>query len=72
MENIVLLKICKRCKESIAINVTKDQLYLLTLPRCDRPLIQNILPNHTPQDREMFLSGLFGKCWTWLFKGVEQ
>lgn len=51
---------CRRCRE---IEVTEEQARLLSLPRHQRPHIQDILPDHSADDREMFISQMCPKCW---------
>lgn len=66
MELIELDLNCVRCGEIQTITVTKEQLEELNEP--NRRKIQDILPNHSASDREMFITGICNKCWDKMFK----
>ena len=55
-----VVKQCILCGSNVEIVVTKEQAKELISPY--RRNIQDILPNHTPAEREMFISGVCGKC----------
>lgn len=59
-------KECVQCGKVQVIMVTKEQAKELNQP--DRRKIQEILPTHSPSDREMFITGICGKCWDKMFK----
>lgn len=64
---IEVTKKCEICGKTFKFELTKDQYYQLQLPRKERPLIQNILPNMPADDRELFISRICGKCFDNLF-----
>lgn len=66
---VVLTLRCPQCKNTKEIQVTDDQYDRL----CDGDgHIQDILPDLSPDDREMFLSGFCSKCWDSMFGGPEE
>ncbi len=56
---------CTRCKGDVIITVTEPQMkeYLSGEGRH----VQQIFPNLTPAEREMFISGICGPCWNRIF-----
>jgi hypothetical protein len=56
---------CIKCGKEVDIKVTPEQEKELSNP--NRRKIQEILPDHTPEEREMFASGLCEKCWDDIF-----
>lgn len=58
---------CTQCKNIKKINVTTEQYEELKKPRSQRRAIQEILPDHTPEEREMLISGLCNDCFESLF-----
>lgn len=68
-DKVTLVLRCPQCGETKEIEVTSDEY--------DRLVdgdghIQDILPNLSPDDREMFLSGFCSKCWDAMFGGPEE
>ena len=58
-------KICIECNKEIFIeNISPVQYELI---KENKELIQNILPKHSKEEREMFISGICGECWLKLF-----
>lgn len=64
-KEIAVEKTCVFCKEVTAIKMTEDQAYRIA---SGEELIQNIVPNMSPDHREMFISGICGKCFDNMFK----
>ena len=62
MSNLLTAK-CKSCDYEVHIPITKDQL---SKYKNGEP-IQRVLPNVSPDDRELFISGLCGKCFDKMF-----
>ena len=56
------------CGNEYEVPVTQDQL--------DKwqggALIQNVMPNLTPDQRELLISGTCGRCWDKMFKYEEE
>lgn len=59
----VLVAKCKSCDYEVHIPITEDQL----LKYKNGETIQRVLPNVSPDDRELFISGLCGKCFDKMF-----
>lgn len=59
----VLVAECKSCDYEVHIPITEDQL---SQYKNGEP-IQKVLPNVSPDDRELFISGLCGKCFDKIF-----
>lgn len=59
----VLVAECKSCDYEVHIPITEDQL---SKYKNGEP-IQRVLPNVNPDDRELFISGLCGKCFDEIF-----
>jgi len=57
---------CQLCGETATVEVTHDEWTILTDPR--RPNIQDALPNRTPAERELFITGTHDACWDEMFK----
>lgn len=57
---------CKMCKKTYTIVVTTAQKNELDKP--NRKHIQEILPTHTADERELLISQICGKCWDKMFK----
>ena len=67
MANVVLTVRCVHCKQPKQIKVTREQYEELSKPRSERKLIQDILPDHEPGEREMLISGICDECWNRIF-----
>lgn len=63
---------CVRCNAIKVFEVTAEQAKLLIKPRGERPHIQEIFPDMSPADREMFISRMCPDCWDELFGGMEE
>jgi hypothetical protein len=62
-------KTCVSCGRNVSIELTQKEFEALQQP--NRGKIQDILPNHTPEEREMFVSGICIDCWNKMF-GEDQ
>lgn len=62
MSNVLVAE-CKSCDYEVHIPITEDQL---SQYKNGEP-IQKVLPNVSPDDRELFISGLCGKCFDKIF-----
>ena len=58
---------CIECKKLKEINVTIEQYEELKKPKSQRRPIQEILPNHTIEEREMLISELCNECFDNMF-----
>lgn len=58
---------CRECKEYKDIPVTRAQLEAWT----GGMLIQRAMPNVSPDDRELLISGTCGPCFDKMFDGEE-
>lgn len=61
---------CLKCKTEHPILVNKEDWDLYNSP--SRPHIQDIFPYLSPDEREMFISGICDKCWKELFGGDDD
>lgn len=61
--------ICRKCKTEFLISCTPDQKRKLAE---GKELIQDIFPELSPDKRELFISGLCGKCFDELFSNMEE
>lgn len=60
---------CPICKERFIFQMTEQQYKELEK---GEKHIQDILPNFSPEDREMFISGFCPKCWDQIFADEED
>jgi len=60
---------CRLCKKTFKIHVTNKELF--DLQTSDKH-IQNILPNVSPDIRELFISNTCPDCWNKLFPKNEE
>lgn len=65
---MVIITRCTICNKKVQIEVTEDQYNELKKPRNERRLIQEILPDHTLEEREMLISGICNECFNDMFK----
>ena len=68
-DKVTLVLRCPQCGETKEIEVTSDEYDRLA---DGDGHIQDILPDVSPDDREMFLSGFCSKCWNAMFGGPEE
>jgi hypothetical protein len=60
---------CVWCGKYYAVPMTQEQYRMIE----DRTAcIQNILPDHSPGERELFISGTCDKCWDDMFSFDEE
>ena len=65
---VLIMKECRDCQVVLApIEVTAEQAMQLEMPRSERPMIQDILPDHPKEIRELFISGICPDCWDRIF-----
>ena len=55
---------CISCHKEQPVKVTGPEMYAL---QTSSKKIQDILPNHSPDVRELFVSGCCGFCWKEIF-----
>jgi hypothetical protein len=60
---------CPVCKKEFVFDMTVEQMAALQI---GEKHVQDILPDFTPEDREMFISGFCPKCWDETFVEDEQ
>lgn len=58
---------CSVCTEPYIYVMQQWQYIELDKPKSERMYIQDIFPNLSPADREIFISGVCGKCWNRLY-----
>jgi len=74
---VVVYTTCPSCGHVNCTEVSREQLWELEFA-AENPmkgkLIQNILPDHSPSDRECLVSGVCSTCWDSMFPkhGVED
>lgn len=64
MGNTTLSKKCNYCSYEVKIAATNEQLAQLE----NGAHIQNVFPQVAPGDRELFISGMCGKCFDSMFE----
>lgn len=67
--NYILSLICVVCKRPKEITVSGHEMFKLQTSNLS---LQAILPNHTPGEREMFISGICDTCWEEIFKKEDD
>ncbi|MFA6698085.1 MAG: hypothetical protein WCS08_06845 [Eubacteriales bacterium] len=65
---MIVEKTCILCSKKVTIEVTEQQFEELQLPRSKRRKVQEILPEHVPYEREMFITGICGDCWEGIYE----
>lgn len=64
---------CPRCGEVYTFELTTEEFAgLLARELGSGELIQNVLPNRTPAERELLRGGDCGKCWEEMFGMFEE
>lgn len=67
-DNAELTAICRDCKKIVRIPCTARQWSRFR----NGELIQSVFPKVSADDREVFLSGMCGKCFDKIFEGMED
>jgi len=62
---------CNLCKKPQEVKMTQDQLERIENLGNTGEHIQHILPYHSADDRELFVTGICPTCWTELFEDEE-
>ena len=60
---------CTDCHEPYEVKMTEAQYHRILI---GDGCIQNIIPEVSPDLRELFVSGMCGKCWDKLFEGMDE
>lgn len=68
-DNYKVVIACLKCGAEHVFDVTKEQKKELD---SGEKLIQDILPNLKPAEREMFISGTCGDCWNEIFSNNDR
>jgi RNase P subunit RPR2 len=55
---------CSKCGTEHVFEITSKQFHMIN---DGKELIQNILPDVTPPEREMFITGVCPECWKGIF-----
>ena len=61
---------CVQCGEEVTLEMTLIEYLVARSP--NRPAIQEIWPDKTPDEREFLKSGICGKCWANMFGGMDE
>lgn len=69
LQHYIIEIVCPICKKPHEIKITTMELFKL---RTSNEHIQDILPNLTDAEREMFISGVCPDCWKMLFGDPEE
>ena len=62
---------CINCQRPQEVEMTEDQLHRLKNCRSTGEHVQDILPHHSADERELFISGICPICWKDLFGDKE-
>lgn len=68
----LLQRTCCICGKDSSITVTTEQAEELNQPREERRLIQDILFNMSPDQREQVMTGTHGRCFDAAFAGLDE
>ena len=63
---------CKFCNKNVVIKLTSEQYKNLGRYNRGEGHIQDLLPELSADDREMFVSGMCPECWDKTFSGEED
>jgi len=63
---------CKFCNKNVVIKLTSEQYKNLGKYNRGEGNIQDLLPDLSEDDREMFVSGMCPECWDKTFSGGED
>lgn len=63
MEQVIVTISCMHCGKEFSVPMSEDQYNRLTNRFKTGELIQNILPDVSPEIRELFISRTCAKCW---------
>lgn len=66
---MIYTRFCRSCKKQVDIEMSLEQLKELTHGVKN---IQEIFPTHTPEQREILISGICGDCFDQLFPVEEE
>lgn len=66
---MIYTRFCRSCKKRVDIEMSLEQLKELTYGVKN---IQEIFPTHTPEQREILISGICGDCFNELFSVEEE
>lgn len=69
MEKITLKGYCSFCGKPWYVDMTEEEYDRW---RFEDGLIQNILPNHTPEERECLISGMCPDCQNKIFGEFDE
>ena len=70
---MVIYKVpCKFCGKDKIIKLTEEEYENLGRYNRGEGHIQDLLPNLSANDREMFISGMCSECWDETFSGEEE
>lgn len=64
---IEIIRKCKHCKEVKEFEVTLDQYMRI---EAGQEHIQDIIPEHSPDEREILISGICSSCYDRMFGGA--
>ena len=70
MAKVTIKRTCVRCGNIVPIQVEEDDLKLYNSE--NRPHVQDCFPYLTPDEREMFISGICKVCWDDMFSSCEE
>ena len=63
-DHVKVIFICKCCYKIKEVIITNDQLRMI---KENKKKIQEILPDHKPEERELFITSICADCWDDLF-----
>lgn len=63
-DKVKVIFICRCCYKIKNVIITNDQLNMI---KENKKKIQDILPDHKPEERELFITSICGECYDDLF-----
>jgi len=63
---------CRMCSKVVTLDLTDEEFVRYQAWEQRKMLIQDALPNVSPEVREVFISGTCGECWNRMFEGFDD
>jgi len=63
---------CILCNKSSSVEITQEEFDAYDASKDNNMSIQEIFPNKTPGERELFISGTHPECWEKMFSDFNE